>query len=107
MGHKVKISSYALEKAKEFGFSGNVQKSLKNLVKFSAPYTHQLGNRRNREYILLIESDILKDINLIDDKKQRRRLKFGKKKRVCPDCNNDGDYGGFCLSCNSTGYQLK
>lgn len=93
MNREINITKKARIQAKALGFTEDIEKKLKRLVKFSAPYTHEYGNRRFKTYVLWIEKDELKQIVEIN--------KIQEDKRLCPDCRNDGL---FCLTCNSTGY---
>ena len=49
------ITPEALEQARGLGFTGDVAAQLKELARFAAPFTHSDGNRRNGEWLMLIE----------------------------------------------------
>jgi hypothetical protein len=50
------ITPEALEQARGLGFTGDVAAQLKELARFAAPFTHSDGNRRNGEWLMLIEN---------------------------------------------------
>lgn len=81
------IIDCVVDKARGLGIT--CEEELMNMVEMSAPTTHHLGNRRYERFIFLIQDGNVRDINKDEPKKSNK---------VCPDCNDDGDY---CMTCGN------
>ena len=100
-----RISDEAVEEAAGFGMSGDVRDKLEKMAKYSAPYTHEKGNRRFTKYVLQVVDDEVVGVYRENDlgSSARRSYPASEAKTVeitCPDCEGDG---GMCMTCDSQG----
>jgi hypothetical protein len=51
------VSEQAVKQAREIGLCGEVEKRLARMAKRSAPLTHEEGNRRFGDFVLMVSSD--------------------------------------------------
>ena len=89
MGRRLIISDKVKIKAAELGIKGNIEKTLRTLVKEAEPIEHLYGNFKNKNFIFFVDGQEIKAISSING---------SSKSGNCPDC---GDDGYFCLTCNT------
>jgi hypothetical protein len=58
----IEISPKALEDAASVGLQGDLQTKVRNLLRFSVPFSHPQGNRRFKEVMLLVKDNVLQSI---------------------------------------------
>lgn len=98
MSKRLKIAPKVLKLAKDLGFLENTTAQIKYMAEYSAPCTHAQGNRRYEDIVLRVENDMILNIAAFE---APELPKYSTKKYKCSDCNADG---GYCCTCNSTGY---
>ncbi len=98
---EIRVSKDILKQAALYGLKTDTYKTLIEMVKFSAPFTHHRGNRRYENFVFDVRDNELKEIYLMTGKDDPV---YNSRKALCPDCGGDGDW---CLTCNSTGYIIE
>jgi hypothetical protein len=63
--HGFDISDQAITQAKRLGIGGNVSARLARMARRAANLTHPLGNRRFDEFVLRVDGNKVKSIDLI------------------------------------------
>jgi hypothetical protein len=62
----VEIDPIVIVQARQVGLIGNVERRVRRMAKYSAPITHQEGNRRYESFILRIEKGVVKSLRRFD-----------------------------------------
>lgn len=63
---KIKVSEQALNRARDLGMFGQVERRLQRMSLLSAPYRHEVANRRFGEFLLVLDGDELVDLARMD-----------------------------------------
>jgi len=85
---------------------GMSDKELRRRASLSAPFTHQLANRRYEQLMFFVEDGTVLAVFDCAGKMRSAAKEVTSpvmETIVCDDCGNDG---GFCMTCSSTGHVL-
>jgi hypothetical protein len=69
----VKISDQARSDATRLGLTGDLEAKLKDMLRVSTPFTHQVANRRFNTVMLTVTEGVLQSIAPIDIDPRRLR----------------------------------
>ena len=61
-----KVTPQAIEQGRACGLFGDTAKRLSRMARRSAPFTHECGNRRFNEFVLLITDDQVEGVALLE-----------------------------------------
>jgi len=57
-----RVSDAALQRARQAGLTGDLEKRLSRMALRSAPFTSDVGNRRFDDFVLKVDGDIVLDV---------------------------------------------
>ena len=91
---KVELAPNVPHLARDLGIE-DPETMIPQMIEFSAPCTHALGNRRYEDYVFKFVDGNVTHICLFDSEDVEEKVEDG----VCPDCHDDGN---FCLTCGTS-----